>query len=63
MRFSLPTAASLAAVFLSSPLPVSAQVEVVESSPTIRAIGQPRTTTSPTTATPGTAADNIHSEV
>ncbi|GAB1258990.1 tol-pal system protein YbgF [Aurantivibrio plasticivorans] len=42
MRYPLITAAGLAAVFLVSSAPTFAQVEVVESSPTIRPIGQPR---------------------
>lgn len=44
MRYSLTTAAVMVAVFLVIPATTLAQVEVVESSPTIRPIGQPRTT-------------------
>lgn len=73
MKRSLITAAGTAAVFLLSGSPFAAamqlaQVEVIESSPTIRAIGQPRntaprgTTSAPSVPT-ATADSDIQAEL
>jgi len=67
MRFLLPTAATLAAVFLVSPSALS-QVEVIESSPTtIRPIGQPRNnagnTANAPAAIPVQSAQSIQTEM